>query len=132
MVDILNLSFCSKYFNEVCRENERFNKARELSNNLVNKHKDIRLFLEGFLDDFYKEIKEDVKKLTRKSLWLPLSVMISDFVETLSPFKIFCHVFHCKRGFNVLDRCRYWTRVLLIQLGHRVLFKKVSLLKNLS
>ena len=69
--------------------------------------------LEGFLDDFYKEIKEDVKKHTRKSLWLLLSVMISDFVETLSLFKIFCHVFHSKRGFNVLDRCRYWARVFV-------------------
>ena len=48
--------------------------------------------------------------MTPKKLYLNLRVILSDIIRVLSPFKIYCHLFYCKRGFNVAGRCQYCTR----------------------
>ena len=36
--------------------------------------------------------------------------MLSDIVHDLLPFRIYCDLFYCKRGFNIIGRCQYCTR----------------------
>ena len=110
----LNFSFCAKFFNDVCKQNKRFQEFRKISSKLVNKGKDIHISLTDILDNFFMIIKEDIEKVTKKGVFLRLRVMISDIVESLSPFRIFCHLFYCKRSFTVVHKCQYCTCFLLI------------------
>ena len=63
IIDISNFSFCSKFFNDVCKQNKRFQEIRKISNKLVNKDKDIGIFLTDFLNDFFMVIKEGIEKV---------------------------------------------------------------------
>ena len=54
-------------------------------------------------------------------------------VKELSLFRIFCYLFHCKRGLNVVNRCQYCTRLFVdtarisCDIETNVFFKKSEL-----
>ena len=45
--------------------------------------------------------------MTPQKAFLILRVMLSDIVHNLLPFKIYCDLFYCKHGFNIIGRCQY-------------------------
>ena len=74
---------------------------KKLTNTLTNKDLDMQMFLSGFLDEFFFfALKEDFQqRLLRKKISLVLRVYFFDLVKQLSPFRIFCHLFYCKKLF---------------------------------
>ena len=63
--------------------------------------------------------------------------MISDIVESLSPFGIFCHLFYCKRGFTVVGKCQYCTHFFVDShrtshdIGRNLTFNKSEMNKDM-
>ena len=58
IVDILNLSLSSKAFNKIWKMNIRFQNTKKISNVLVNKDKDMRIFICSILHEFFELISE--------------------------------------------------------------------------
>ena len=99
---MINLSNCSKNLYRICSSSKRFLKAKKISHDLINKGKYNDLFLASFLDEYFVGLKDEFGYDIRPYVFLSIRCLISDL--------IYCHLFHRKRGFNVVNRCQYCTR----------------------
>ena len=55
-------------------------------------------------------LKKAFENCIKSHVFLSARCRISDLVYEMSPLKIYCHLFHCIRGFNVVNRCQYRTK----------------------
>ena len=48
----------------------------------------------------------------------------------MTPFRVYCHLFHYKRGFNVVNRRQYWTRFFVDSISLSCIIQKELCLKK--
>ena len=100
---------CSKLFYKLCSQSKRLSKAKQNSHDLINKGKDNIEFLASFFDEYLVMLRNVFGRDVKQHIVLSVKCLISDLMFEMTHFRVFCHVFHCKRGFNIVDRCQCCT-----------------------
>ena len=102
--DITNLMICSKYFFVLCCQDKKFIAARHISHEMINKDKDNHEFFASF-----RLLRNEFGRYFKPYVFLSIRCLISDLICKMTSFRAYCYLFHCKRGFNVVNRCQYCT-----------------------
>ena len=110
LIEIFDLSCCSKFFIRVRDLNESFKRRKPFSNHLLNFNKQYFSFITEVFDEYFIGLKKAVESCIKPHVFLSVRCCINDLVYEMSPLRVYCHLFHSKRGFNVVNRCQYRRR----------------------
>ena len=105
LIDVLNLSLCSKYFQAVCSINERVAAAKKIARGLLD-NKSFYSFLSKLLCGYFTMLEEKSCQFNfRENACLSKNTLVDDSILEFCPFKIYPHLFHCKRGIFMEKIC---------------------------
>ena len=81
-------------------------------------------------DEYFIGLKKALESCIKPHVLLSGRCSINDLVYEISLLRIYFHLFHCKRGFNVVNRCQYCTRYFVGDVSLlKYIEKKLSFLK---
>lgn len=81
-------------------------------------------------DEYFVGLKKALESCIKPHVLLSGRCSINDLVYEISLLRIYFHLFHCKRGFNIVNRCQYCTRYFVVDVSLlKYIEKKLSFLK---
>ena len=113
VIDLFNLSVCSKYFYVIAHKNTCLNKKINISKHLISNdlmvYGQVRCFLfvcatracKKNLVIIFQQLPFYVSKKKKKIKNKKLDETLYDVLS----FKIYCHLFHCCHGFSSVNKC---------------------------
>ena len=103
-----------------------------LTNHLLSFDQQYFSFITEVFDEYFIGLKKTFESCIKPNLFLSVRCRINDLVSKMSLFNIYCHLPHCKIGFNVVKRGQYFTRFFVddISLSKYIEKKKQSFSKR--
>ena len=106
-INILRLLMCLNFLCKLCSQNKRFSQTKS---NFSQPNKDKIEFLASFFNEYFVMLRKEFGHDVKQHIFLSVRCLISDFMFEITSFRVSCHIFHCKRGFNVVYSCQYCPR----------------------
>ena len=103
-----------------------------LTNHLLSFDQQYFSFITEVFDEYFIGLKKTFESCIKPNLFLSVRCRINDLVSKMSLFNIYCHLSHCKIGFNVVKRGQYCTRFFVddISISKYIEKKKQSFSKR--
>ena len=132
LIDAINFSMTSKKFYQIVWENKKYKKVMWWSKFLVNFDEDYFEFIENNLKLLTKKIQAKFKEeIIKNSFAFNITdLKVQKIIYQLLPFRIFCHLFFCRKGSKTAGKCLIFTRMFLDNRDISVMFEEYFVLEE--
>ena len=134
LIDVINFSMTSKKFYQIVWKNKKYKKVMWLSKFLVNFDEDYFEFIENNLKLLTKKIQTKFKEKIIKNIFVfnRIDLKVQKIIYQLLPFRIFCHLFFCRKDSKTAGKCLICTRIFVDNHDISVMFAEHFVLKKKS
>ena len=107
---MFRLSLCSKCFYLICHKNAIFDQKMTISKYPLSFDTMFYNQIDDFFASHFNDLVACYEKKFNTHTFACICAKLKEIVYDILPFQIYCHLFHCLRGFNVVNRCQYRTK----------------------
>ena len=109
LIDLFNVSICSKAFYSMARENVQLKMKLKYPHSLIKCSDLFERYWGLVLSVGHEFSKKFMNYFDEDNFLLVKKKLLDDILFETLPFRIFHHLFYCNRGFYVHDKCVFCT-----------------------